>query len=144
MLALAAPPWLPTEFYTRLEHPVQQRCLAEVSRWTEVPAADIRTAVDGSDRVLRDAAEEHGVGVRETGECGFRIADCGFERRASSPQSAIRIVESMLRHPELIAGEGRAVYRDDARAPRRVIAKVGAKASIAPCFSGTARGSRSR
>src|SRR5881392_4373058 len=47
MLALARHHAWPTEFYTRLEHPVQQRCLAEVSRWTDVPVADIRTAVDG-------------------------------------------------------------------------------------------------
>src|SRR5207249_955756 len=47
MLALARHHGWPTEFYTRLEHPVQQRCLAEVSRWTEVGVGDIRTAVDG-------------------------------------------------------------------------------------------------
>src|SRR6266576_1969526 len=41
-------------------------------------------------RVLRAAAAKHGAGVRETWQCGFRIADCGFERRASNPQSAIR------------------------------------------------------
>src|SRR6266550_926304 len=41
-------------------------------------------------RVLRAAAAKHGAGVRETCDCGFRIADCGFERRASNPQSAIR------------------------------------------------------
>src|SRR6266581_1522125 len=47
MLALARHHGWPTEFYTRLEHPVQQRCLAEVSRWTELAVGDIRTAVDG-------------------------------------------------------------------------------------------------
>src|SRR5206468_4073335 len=41
-------------------------------------------------RVLRASAEKHGPGVRETCDCGFRIADCGFEGRASNPQSAIR------------------------------------------------------
>src|SRR3989442_1906871 len=47
MLALARHHDWPTQFYTRLEHPVQQRCLAEVSRWTDVPAGAIKTAVDG-------------------------------------------------------------------------------------------------
>src|SRR5439155_1493314 len=47
MLALARHHGWPKEVYTRLEHPVQQRCLAEVSRWTEVGVGDIRTGVDG-------------------------------------------------------------------------------------------------
>src|SRR5437867_5616167 len=47
MLALARHHGWPTEFYTRLEPPVQQRCLEEASRWTEVPKGEIRTAVDG-------------------------------------------------------------------------------------------------
>src|SRR6266508_1702169 len=38
MLALAKQHGWPTEFYARLEHPVQQRCLAEVSSWTGMPA----------------------------------------------------------------------------------------------------------
>src|SRR5437870_10550130 len=47
MLALARHHGWPTEFYTRSEHPVQQRCLAEVSRWAEVPEEKIATGVDG-------------------------------------------------------------------------------------------------
>src|SRR5213594_3909123 len=47
MLALARHHGWPTEFYTRHEHPVQQRCLAEVQHWTELPKHEIRTAVDG-------------------------------------------------------------------------------------------------
>src|SRR2546430_3263297 len=46
MLALARHHGRPTEFYTRLGHPVQQRCLAEVSPWTEGPAPEIKTALD--------------------------------------------------------------------------------------------------
>ena len=47
MLALARHHGWPVEFYTRLEHPVQQRCLAEVSGWSGVPIERVRTAVDG-------------------------------------------------------------------------------------------------
>src|SRR5205809_569720 len=39
MLALARHHSWPTAFYTRLEHPVQQRCLEEVSRWTDLMRA---------------------------------------------------------------------------------------------------------
>jgi len=47
MLALARHHGWPTEFYTRLEHPVQQRCLAEVKPLDGSPGRRIRTAVDG-------------------------------------------------------------------------------------------------
>ncbi|HVH11202.1 MAG TPA: asparaginase, partial [Gemmatimonadales bacterium] len=47
MLALARHHGWPTASYTEPAHPVQQRCLAEVSRWTDVPVAEIRTGVDG-------------------------------------------------------------------------------------------------
>src|SRR5216117_1748904 len=47
MLALAKHHGWPTEFYTRIEHPVQQRCLEEVSRFTDVPTGEIGVAVDG-------------------------------------------------------------------------------------------------
>src|SRR5437764_718095 len=47
MLALARHHGWPTECYARVEHPVQQRCLEEVSRWTDLPQHEIGTAVDG-------------------------------------------------------------------------------------------------
>jgi L-asparaginase II len=47
MLALAKHHGWPTEFYARLAHPVQQRCLAEVSRATDVPVDRVGVAVDG-------------------------------------------------------------------------------------------------
>ncbi|HMH83221.1 MAG TPA: asparaginase, partial [Gemmatimonadales bacterium] len=43
------------------------------------------------------------------------------------PTSAFRVVEAMLRHPELIAGEGRACTELMRAHPGRVIAKVGAE-----------------
>src|SRR2546425_1196295 len=105
MLALARHHGWPTEFYTRLEHPVQQRCLAEVSRWTGVAAGDIKTAVDGCGVVcyglpLRNMALAYAkLGSGEQGAVPFGAT------RASAPRS--RVLEAMLRHPELIAGEGR-------------------------------------
>src|SRR2546422_7576267 len=47
MLALARHHGWPTEFYTRLEHPVQQRLLSEVAEWSGVERSRIGTATDG-------------------------------------------------------------------------------------------------
>ena len=111
MLALARHHDWPTEFYTRREHPVQQRCLAEVSRWTEVRTEVIRTGVDGCGVVcfalpLRNMALAYAkMGRGEKGE----------------------IVQAMLHHPELIAGEGRPCTELMRAHPGRVIAKVGAE-----------------
>jgi L-asparaginase II len=128
MLALARHHGWPTELYTRLEHPVQQRCLAEVSRWTDVPVGEIKTAVDGCGVVcfavpLRNMAWAYGR--LTSADFGLRIADSKGGRPIRNPQSAI--VESMLRHPDLIAGEGRPCTTIMRAHPGRVIAKVGAE-----------------
>jgi len=128
MLALARHHGWPTEFYTRLEHPVQRRCLGEVSLWTEVPVAEVKTAVDGCGVVcfglpLRNMALAYAR--LAIADFGLRIADSKEGRPIRNPQSAI--VESMLRHPELIAGEGRACTELMRAHPGRVIAKVGAE-----------------
>src|SRR2546427_4458046 len=47
MLALACHHGWPTEFYTRPEHPVQQRLLSEMAEWSGVERARISTATDG-------------------------------------------------------------------------------------------------
>src|SRR5437762_7918843 len=129
MLALARHHSWPTEFYTRLEHPVQQRCLAQVSRWTEVGVGDIRTAVVGCGVVcyglpLRNMALAYARLGRDAG-WGMRDAFDTDASRISHPAS--RIGEAMLRHPELIAGEGRPCTEMMRAHPGRVITKVGAE-----------------
>jgi L-asparaginase II len=128
MLALARHHGWPTEFYTRPEHPVQQRCLREVSRWTDVPVGDIRTATDGCGVVC------FGVPLRAMAlayarlaiaDFGLRIADSTGARPIRNPQSAI--VQSMLRHPDLIAGDGRPCTELMRAHPGRVLVKVGAE-----------------
>src|SRR2546427_2467351 len=94
MLALARHHGWPTEFYTRLEHPVQQRCLAEVHRWTELPLSEIGTAVDGCGVVcyglpLRNMALAY---AKLAGaEAGMRNAEYQGERgEASDPAQQFR------------------------------------------------------
>ena len=109
MLALAQHHGWPTEFYTRREHPVQQRCLAEVSRWTETPVDKIGVGVDG---------------------CGVTCFALPIGKMASAWArlgDADRIVEAMLRHPDLIAGKDRPCTDLMQAHPGRVIVKVGAE-----------------
>ena len=138
MLALARHHGWPTDSYTRLEHPVQQRCLAEVSRWTEVPVAQIGTAVDGCGVVCFALPLNNMAGAYArlvNAEFGMRNAESQGDlhelnmpaRQFRIPNSAFRIVEAMLRHPGLIAGEGRPCTDMMRAHPGRVIAKVGAE-----------------
>lgn len=134
MLALARHHEWPIEFYTRLEHPVQQRCLAEVSRWTDVPVSAIKTAVDGCGVVcyglplvnMALAYARLGAGTeRAEPDSGDPRSTRAQDRTV--PAAAPRVVEAMLRHPELIAGEGRPCTEMMRAHPGRVIAKVGAE-----------------
>src|SRR2546430_4295501 len=114
MLALARHHGWPIEFYTRLEHPVQQRLLSEVAEWSGVERSRIGTATDGCGVVcyampLRNMAGAYAK--LANAEFGMRNAEFQGGRRAGNdlalefrtPHSALRIVEAMLRHPELIA-----------------------------------------
>jgi L-asparaginase II len=107
MLALAKHHGWPTEFYTRLEHPVQQRCLAEVSRWTDVAKGQIGVAVDG---------------------CGVACFALPLKNMALAyARLEGRVLEAMTLHPELIAGEGRPCTDMMRAHPGRVVTKVGAE-----------------
>src|SRR6266705_4193779 len=133
MLALAREHGWPTEFYTRLEHPVQQRCLAEVSRWTDVPAGEVRTAVDGCGVVcfglpLRKMALAYArMGRGEKGEGRSGATSSSSNRSEPLPSPFSPIVEAMLKHPDLIAGSGRPCTDMMRAHPGRVITKVGAE-----------------
>lgn len=118
MLALARSRGWPTADYHRLAHPVQQRCLEEVSRWTGVAADQIGTAVDGCGVVC------YALPLRSMALAYARLGT-GDEGDGSLP--APRIVAAMLRHPELIAGAGRPCTEMMTAFPGRLITKVGAE-----------------
>jgi L-asparaginase II len=120
MLALARHHGWPTASYIRLEHPVQQRCLDVVSHWTDVPRGAIQTAVDGCGVVC------FGLPLRSMALAYARLA--GATADGPAPRTAAaRIVAAMLRHPDLIAGEGRPCTELMRAHPDRLIAKVGAE-----------------
>jgi len=138
MLALAKHHGWPTEFYARIEHPVQRRCLKSISDYTDVPANDIGVAVDGC------GVATFALPLRNMALAYARLANAKFAMRnaelngeldeANEPSdtfrishSAFRIVEGILHHPELIAGEGRPCTEMMRAHPGRVVAKVGAE-----------------
>lgn len=107
MLALARHHGWPTEFYARLEHPVQQRCLAEVSAASGVAPGAIGVAVDG---------------------CGVACFALPLAAMALAyTRIHPRLLEAMALHPELIAGAGRPCTEMMRAHPGRVITKVGAE-----------------
>lgn len=107
MLALAKHHGWPTEFYARVEHPVQQRCLQSVSQYTDVPLGSIGVAVDGCG-VACFALPLRNMALAYT--------------RLDGP-----ILEAMMLHPELVAGSGRPCTEMMRGHPGRVITKVGAE-----------------
>ena len=107
MLALAKHHGWPTEFYTRIEHPVQQRCLLSVSQYTDVSSREIGVAVDGC-----------GVSCFALPLRNMALA----YTRLDGP-----ILEAMTIHPELVAGDGRPCTEMMRAHPGRVVTKVGAE-----------------
>ncbi len=107
MLALAKHHGWPTEFYARGDHPVQQRCLKSVSAYTDVAATEIGVAVDG---------------------CGVSCFALPLRNMALAyTRIPATILEAMVLHPELVAGEGRPCTELMRAHPGRVVAKVGAE-----------------
>jgi len=107
MLALAKHRGWPTEFYARIEHPVQQRCLESVSSFTDVAPRDLGLAVDG---------------------CGVACFALPLRNMALAyTRLGGPILEAMMLHPELIAGVGRPCTEMMSGHPGRVVTKVGAE-----------------
>lgn len=114
MLALARHHGWPVEGYERAGHPVQDRILAEVSRWTGVPVERIALGVDGCTVVC------FGLPLSAMATAYARLA-------CSTEPAAARIREAMLAHPELIGGAGRPCTELMEAWPGELIAKIGAE-----------------
>src|SRR6185437_1023932 len=134
MLAQAKHKGWPTEGYVRPDHPVQKRCLAEVAKWTGVPEKQIGVAVDGCGvacfaipvRNMALAYARLGAGRGKRDEGSVRSPALPSSPLPLPADSSSRILEAILRHPELIAGEGRPCTEMMRAHPNRVFTKVGA------------------
>jgi L-asparaginase II len=114
MLALARHHDWPTKGYERAGHPVQDRIMTAITRWTGLDATDFVLGVDGCTVVC------HGLPVSAMARA---YASLGL---GATPELA-RVRDAMLEHPLLIAGEGRICTELMQAMPGQVIAKVGAE-----------------
>lgn len=117
MLALARTRGWPTAGYHREEHPVQQRMLHEMARWTEVRVEDIAIAVDGCGVIT------FGVPVEALAAAFARMAAAA----RNGDEVVARIVNAMMKWPDFVAGVGRLCTRLMSVAGGRIFAKVGAE-----------------
>ena len=117
MLLLARHHGWPTEGYHEAEHPVQQRVLDEVARWSGEARDRIGTGVDGC-----------GVVAFALPLTSLAGALARLVEAASAGEAApARVVGAMGSNPELVAGEGRLCTELMRATGGRVLAKVGAE-----------------
>ncbi len=117
MLALARVHGWEPEGYHRLEHPVQQRILAEVSRWTGMPAEAMALATDGCGVVC------FGMPLRQMAVAYARLATAA----RVGDHDPTYVVGAMTSYPEMVAGKGRLCTDIMKQTAGRVFAKVGAE-----------------
>ncbi len=117
MLALACHHGWPLAGYHRPEHPVQERVLKEIARWTALPGDEIHTGTDGC-----------GVptfALPLTALAGA-FARLSAATRRNEPGPA-RVVGAMVQNPEYVAGVERLCTELMRVAAGRIVAKVGAE-----------------
>jgi L-asparaginase II len=113
MLAISLHHGWSTRGYERLEHPLQQRILAEVSRWSGEPVDSIGLGVDGCTAV--------------SFALPLIAMARAYARFGSSDEPAVgRIRQVMMAHPWLVAGTGRSCTDLMEALPGRLAVKLGA------------------
>lgn len=114
MLALARHHGWPTDGYERLGHPVQERMIGEIERWTDVPRSAMGFGIDGCTAVC------FGLPLSAMAASYARFA-------TSIEPAAVRVRTAMLEHPRVVAGVGRFCTELGLAWPGGVLAKVGAE-----------------
>ncbi len=127
MLGLALTHGWPLPGYEAAGHPVQQRILTEVVRWTDTPPERLVFGVDGCTVVC------FGLALRAMALAYARFA-------ASDEPSMRRLREAMVAHPEVIAGQGRLETDLGVAGRGAVIAKVGADGIFCAALPGLGAG----
>ena len=116
MAALAKAMGWPVADYHRLDHPLQQRMLHEVSRWSHRAPDDINIGVDGCGVAC--------FGLRMHEMAG---AFARFAAAAADGGGPARIVHAMTGHPFMVGGTGRLCTDAMTHGRGRLFLKVGAE-----------------
>lgn len=129
MLAVALHHGWEPDGYHLLEHPVQQRALAGMARWSGEAVSSIATGVDGCGVVTFGVPL---VALARTFAALNRAAGAG-------ERAPMQIVGAMTKHPDLVAGEGRLCTELMRATAGRVFLKVGAEGVYAAACRQTGR-----
>jgi L-asparaginase II len=121
MLAQAVHHGWPVEGYNEAEHPLQQRILDEIVRWSGVPRDRIELGVDGCNTVC------FGLPLSGMARAYARLA-------ASEEPGARTVREAMMHHPWLVAGTGRPCTELMEAYGGRLLAKLGAEGVYCAAF----------
>ncbi len=127
MLAAARNAGLAAEGYERAGHPLQQRILAEVTRWSGVPREGMTLGVDGCTVV------SFGLPIR-----AMALAYARFG--VSEEPAAARLRAAMLAHPVMVAGTDRLCTDLMQGAGGRVLGKLGADGIYCAALPGAGLG----
>ncbi|MEE8267339.1 MAG: asparaginase [Gemmatimonadales bacterium] len=114
MLALAKHHGWDTEGYYGSGHPVQDRLLAEIAEWTDLPVSNIVLGVDGCTTVC------YGLPL-----AAMALAYARFG--SSQTPSAQRIRQAMTEHPIIVGGRKRPCSDIMRAAGGTVVVKIGAE-----------------
>ena len=123
MLALALHHGWPIAGYHLLEHPVQQRILAELVRWTGTSVEDVFCSVDGCNTVC------FGLALRGMAQAYARFG-------VTEEPAPKRLREAMTRHPEMVGGTGRPCTDLMASLRGGLVAKIGAEGVYSAALPG--------
>jgi L-asparaginase II len=117
MLALARAHGWPLAGYHEAGHPVQRRVLAEMSRWCDIPEADVAAGVDGC------GVPTFAVPLHALAGAFARLAGAA----AGGDTAPARVLAAMTARPLLVAGSGRLCTALLEATSGRVVEKVGAE-----------------
>ncbi len=120
----------PIEGYIRRSHPVQRRALQTLEELTEEPITSRPSALDGC------GIPVVGMSLRAIAGAFARLAGERFDSSARC-NSARRIRNAMMRHPELVGGEKRFCTAVAEVTGAKVLVKVGAEGVYAGMTTGT-------
>lgn len=116
MLALAVAHGWDPEGYHRAAHPVQERMLDEIARWSGIRRDQVGTAVDGC-----------GVSCFAVPLTAMAASFARFADASRRGEGAGRIVSAMTGHPFMVGGTRRACTQIMERTGARAFVKLGAE-----------------